>query len=81
MFLGTMGAWLLWKTEQGFRSSETGVTDTCELPCGCRESNPLEEHPVVLATESCLQPLVFFKIIFAGRYSDDSSLPALLHSV
>ena len=37
----------------------TGVTDSCELPCGCWELNPgaLEEQPVILATELSLQPL------------------------
>ena len=30
------------------RSSGTGVTDSCELPCGCWELNtyPLEEQPL-----------------------------------
>ena len=34
---------------EGARSSGTGVTDCCELPCGCWELNkgPLEEQPVV----------------------------------
>ena len=33
------------------------VTGSCESPCGCWESNldPLEEHPVLLTTESSLQ--------------------------
>ncbi|XP_052021665.1 lysozyme C-1-like isoform X2 [Apodemus sylvaticus] len=46
-------------SEQCFRSPGTGVTDTSELPCGFLESNPLEEHLVVLATEASLQPLGF----------------------
>jgi hypothetical protein len=37
-------------------SPETGVTDSCELPCRCRESNPgrLEEQPVLLTAEPSL---------------------------
>ncbi|ERE77141.1 E3 ubiquitin-protein ligase [Cricetulus griseus] len=36
------------KTCKGVRSPGTGVTDSCELPCGCWELNrgPLEELPV-----------------------------------
>ena len=39
---------------------EIGVTDGCELPCGCWELNlsPLEEQPVLLTTKSPLQPPV-----------------------
>jgi hypothetical protein len=35
------------------------ITDGCEPPCGCWESNlgPLEEHPVLLVSEPSLQPL------------------------
>ena len=35
-----------------------GVTDSCELPCGCWEVNPgpLEEQPVLLTTEPSLPP-------------------------
>jgi hypothetical protein len=39
------------------RVSDVGVTDSCELPCGCWELNlggPLEEQPVLLTTESSL---------------------------
>ena len=38
---------------------EIGVTDCCEQPCWCWDSNsdPLEEGlPVVLTAEPCLQP-------------------------
>ena len=36
----------------------TGVTDTCQLPCGCWESNPgsLQEQSMLLTTEPSLQP-------------------------
>ena len=42
---------------EGVRSPATGVTDGCELPCGCWLSTPgcLEEQPVLLTTEPCLQ--------------------------
>jgi hypothetical protein len=41
---------------KGVRSSGTGVTDRCELPCGCWELNlgPLEEQPVLLTAEPSL---------------------------
>jgi hypothetical protein len=37
---------------------ETGVTKSCDLPCGCWELNlgPLEELPVLSTTEPSLQP-------------------------
>ena len=39
------------------RYPETGVTDSCELPCGYWELNlgPLKEQPVPLTTEPSLQ--------------------------
>ena len=44
---------------EGVGSRGTGVTDSCELPCGCWESipGPLEEESVLLTTELSLQPL------------------------
>jgi hypothetical protein len=59
MILVTMCSWYQCRPEQGIRSPGTGVTDSCDLPCGFWELNPLEEHPVLLATEPSLQPLVF----------------------
>ena len=43
---------------EGVRSPGTGVTDSCELPCGCWELNlgPLQEQHVLLTTEPLLQP-------------------------
>ena len=40
------------------RSPGTGVSNSCELPCGCWELNPdtLEEPPVLLTAEPSLQP-------------------------
>lgn len=44
----------------GARSFGPGVTDSCVLSCGCWESNtdPLEEQPMLLTTETSLQPLI-----------------------
>jgi hypothetical protein len=43
---------------EGFRSPAIGVSDRCELSCGCQELNPgpLEEQPVLLTTEPSFQP-------------------------
>jgi len=43
---------------EGADYSETGIPDSCELPCGCWELNldPLEEQSVLLSTEPSLQP-------------------------
>ncbi|MGE9804779.1 hypothetical protein ACQP3L_29790, partial [Escherichia coli] len=40
------------------RVSDLGVTDSCELSCGCWELNPspLEELQVLLTTEPSVQP-------------------------
>ncbi|ERE74288.1 E3 ubiquitin-protein ligase [Cricetulus griseus] len=45
--------------QEAVGSSGTGVTDSCELPCGCWELNPgpLEEEPGLLTTEPYLQPV------------------------
>jgi len=44
---------------EGVGSSGTGVTDDCELSCGCWELNlrPLVEQPMLLTAEPSLQPL------------------------
>ena len=43
---------------EGIRSLGTGVTDSCELLCGCWELNlsPLEEQPVLLTVEPFTEP-------------------------
>jgi hypothetical protein len=43
---------------EGVRFPSTGVTDSCESPCGCWELNPdpLEEQPLLLTAEPSLQP-------------------------
>ena len=37
------------KVEKGIRSPEIGVTDGCDLPHGCFESNPgpINEQPII----------------------------------
>ena len=42
----------------GVKVFGTGVTDSCELPCGCWELNPgpLEEQSVLLTAEPSFQP-------------------------
>jgi hypothetical protein len=39
-----------------------GITDSCELPCGCWELDlsPLEEQPVLFTAELYLQPPDYF---------------------
>jgi hypothetical protein len=41
-----------WMPEDSIGSPETGVTEGCESPCWCWDSNlsPLEEQPVLLTT-------------------------------
>lgn len=42
---------------EGVGSPGTGITDNCELPCGCRELNPrpLKQQPVLVTDEPSLQ--------------------------
>jgi hypothetical protein len=44
-------------SSEGVRFPGTGVTDSCELSCGCRELNPvlLQEQPVLLTIEPPLR--------------------------
>ena len=44
-------------------SPGTGVTDRCELSCGCWELNPgpLEEQSMLLTTEPSLQPIYHYQ--------------------
>jgi hypothetical protein len=55
--LWTLVIWLHIYLCEGIRLPETGVTDSCELPCGCWELylGPLEEQPVLLTAEPSLQ--------------------------
>ena len=54
---------------EGVESPGTGVTESCELPCGCWDLNPgpLEEQPVFLSAESSLQPKVIVLDLFPGK--------------
>jgi hypothetical protein len=54
----------------GVRSAGTGITDSCDLLCGCWELNPgpLEEQPVLLTAEPSLQPLINTSL---GLYTHD----------
>lgn len=48
--------WCLQRPEEGKGSLAIGVTNSCELPRGCQESNPgpLQEQPVLLTSKSSL---------------------------
>ena len=67
-----MQAWSTERPEESVRFPGMGVTDSCELPCRCWELNPgpLEEQPMLLATELSLQLLVWFH---EDRVSDNSA--------
>ena len=45
------------RSDESIRFPGTGVTDSCELPCGCWESNPgpLQEQSVRVTTENSLK--------------------------
>ena len=51
--------WCPERPEVDVKSSETGVTDSCELPCEYWElkTDPLEDQPVFLTAEPFLQSL------------------------
>ena len=62
------------RPEEGIRSLGTGVTDGCELPCGCWEWNPgpLQEQQLYLIPKPSLQvprQLFWIKISFGVRLS------------
>ena len=50
VYLFTIYAWCLQRPEEGAESSGTGITDTCELPYWCWESDlgPLEKQVTAL---------------------------------
>ena len=62
-------------------SPGTGVTDRCELPCGCWELSPgpLEEQPVFLSTEPPLQLLSVLLCDSRGNYVWLLGLSFLFH--
>ena len=49
-------AWCLQRSEEGVGSPRASVKKDCGQLCGCWELNsgPLEEHPVLLTTETSL---------------------------
>lgn len=53
VYLYHICAWYPERTKEGLRFPGTEVTNSCELPCVCWESNldHLEEHPVLMTTE------------------------------
>lgn len=57
------------------RVSDFGITDSCELLCGCWDLNPspLAEQSMPLNTQSSLQPL--FEIFIPVNNEICSSLP------
>lgn len=61
-------------------SSGIGVSDPCDLPCGCWELDlgHLEEQPVRLAVEPSLQPWpqTFYALVACVELSVLLSLPA-----
>ena len=61
--------WYLWKSEKG--SLGTGITDSCEPPCGCWELNlGLLPEQMLSTTEPSPQPLTSN---FTGYYSAQES--------
>ena len=65
--------------EESTGSPRTGVIDSCELPCRCREKKqrPLEGQPVFLTAALSLQPPVFWDwgFMFAPCYTVFVSQP------
>lgn len=53
-----MYVWCQWGLQEGIRDPGTIIIGAYEPPHGCLEldSGPLEKHPVLLTTESFLQP-------------------------
>lgn len=51
IYLYATYVWCLCRSEDGIRAPGTGGLDSCEMACGCWESNPnpLEEQPVLLS--------------------------------
>lgn len=71
-----MSVYWLQSTQEGTGSSLSGVTNGCESPRGCRESNPntLQEQHVLLTTEPSLPcPVVCLIIYHISQPSDLNS--------
>ena len=65
-----MSTWYRQKLEEGVRPPGNGVTDSCELPCGCWESNPhpLEEQPLLLTVSHLPEPLFVSSLLLLLFY-------------
>lgn len=63
-----------WRPEEAIGSPESGVTEGCELPCGCWELNLgcLEEQQVLFTTVPSLQPPFYFKKCFKQGLADQA---------
>jgi hypothetical protein len=61
----------VWYKSEEYRASPgTGVTDSCEVPRGCRESNLISlREQVLLTTEPPLQLCLFIYFGFGDRLS------------
>lgn len=64
------------RPEDGIGSLETGVTDSCKLPCLCSELNPgsLQEQQVLINTEPLLQPLIMLNTLMLNDSTNFSSI-------
>ena len=58
-----LSVWRSQESEEGVRSSGTGVRNGCELSCGCWDSNsgPLQDQPVLSVDPSLALPLWCFQ--------------------
>ena len=56
----------VWRSEEGIRSPETGVTGGCEPPCRCWEPNsgPLQEQQMLLTAKPSFQTQFCFCLFF-----------------
>lgn len=64
-----VSSWYPQKAELALEYSQIGVTDGCELSCGCWELNlgPLQKPQVLSTIEPSLQsPLIFFNVCFSS---------------
>lgn len=52
-----MNVWFPWRSEKSIRSSRTGLRDSCELPCGSWESNPVPLQEQVLFNFWAISPV------------------------
>lgn len=68
---------VLMKAREGVGSPETGVIESCQLPCGCWELKPcrLQEQHVLLTTSSVSSPCtLFFETELKLEFTDSARL-------